>query len=239
VLTVLCRRADPSWQRADPLVGPASSPHHRPDPARPPAEPGRHPARRGWASAPLPRCRSRAAAGRDGAAASPGQPRRSPRRGGGLRRSAARQAARRPPSTPAPTASGLMTGWMIPAAMVISATVPLLVLRRRGHVAGPAVLALVFAGHLGEPDAPAAGGGGLSGAEPPQRRPGSQGAGAGYGGPRRRHGGPCRILGRRDPAIAALAWTAASDHSRNGVQVVPVEKPPALLPVRSSSCPDG
>jgi hypothetical protein len=35
-----------------------------------------------------------------------------------------------------------MTGRMIPAAMVISATVPLLVLRRRGHVAGPAALAL-------------------------------------------------------------------------------------------------
>ncbi len=127
-----------------------------------------------------------------------------------------------------------MTGWLIPAAMVTSATVPLLILRRRGHVAGPAVLAsfslVTLVSLMLLPLAAAA-------CLAQSVLSGDRAAvvvilalamvGVAAGMVARASLSAVEIW-RSRRVIAGLARTAAFD-SRDGVLVVPVEEPPAFL----------
>jgi hypothetical protein len=126
-----------------------------------------------------------------------------------------------------------MTGWLIPAAMVILATVPLLVLQRRGHVAGPAVLAtfslvtLVSLMLLPLAAAACLARSLLSGDRAAMVLvPATVGLAVGMVA---RAGFSAVETRRSRRVIAALARTAACGHSRNGVLVVPVEEPPAFV----------
>jgi hypothetical protein len=127
-----------------------------------------------------------------------------------------------------------MTRWLIPAAMVTSATVPLLILRRRGHVAGPAVLAsfslVTLVSLMLLPLAAAA-------CLAQSLLSGDRAAvvvilalamvGVAAGMVARASLSAVEIW-RSRRVIAGLARTAAFD-SRDGVLVVPVEEPPAFL----------
>jgi Zn-dependent protease with chaperone function len=126
-----------------------------------------------------------------------------------------------------------MTGWLIPAAMVISATVPLLVLRRRGHVAGPAVLAsfslVTLVSLMLLPLAAAAC---LAQSLPSGDRAAMVVVLATMGlavGMVARASLSAVEIRRSRRVIAGLARTAACDDSRIGVLVVPVEEPSAFV----------